>query len=133
MTGADRLNPRHLFALRMLVAAVWLYNGLVLKLWLVDPGHLAVVEAVDPPLGLSARAFLGLVGAGETLLGLAVASGLLHRPLAVFQILLIVIMNVVGTLSGGVDDPWGLLVTNLPLVAVIALVGRYGPGHWASS
>lgn len=126
------MNPRHLFALRMLVAAVWLYNGLVLKLWLVDPEHLAVVEAMEPPLGLSARAFLALVGAGETLLGLAVASGLWHRPLAVFQILLIVTMNAIGSLSGGVDDPWGLLVANLPLLAVIALLGRYGPGRWAA-
>lgn len=130
---ADGLNPRHLFALRMLVAAVWLYNGLVLKLWLVDPEHLAVVEAVDPPFGLSAPAFLGLVGAGETLLGLAVASGFWHKPLAIFQILLIVAMNVVGILSGGVDDPLGLLMTNLPLLALIALVGCYGPGHWTST
>lgn len=124
------LNPRVLFVLRTILSVVWLYNGLYLKVWLLDPDHLKVVSALGDLGFLTPVRLLTFIGLGETLLGLGVLSGIAYRPLCVFQFVLIVAMNFVGIVSGGVAEPLGLVVTNLPLLGCIAVAHQAGAGRW---
>lgn len=117
------LTPAWRWLLRGVLALTWLYQGLWLKLIVRDPQHLQVVESVGPVAGLAPADFLTLIGAGETLLALGILSGLLHNFVALFQIALLVSMNSIGILSGGVEKPLGLVVGNLPLLVCMLL-------HW---
>ena len=121
------MSPRLLLGVRLVLALTWLYQGLWVKLIVVDPHHLAIVEGVFPG---NPRAFLSLIGAGETLLGLGIASGLVYRFVTAFQAILLISMNAVGILSGGVPQPLGLIVGNLPLLMCMLLIWRCGPGGW---
>ena len=122
------MRPKELLAIRCILALVWLYNGLYLKLILIDPKHLQVVEAVGQVGPLSPQHFLMLIGAGETLLGLAILSSWFYPFLCLFQLALVILMNLIGSLSGGVTDPIALVVTNLPFLACIYTAYRCGPG-----
>ena len=122
------LTPKELFLVRVVLAVVWLYNGLILKLITVDPEHLKIVEAVGGFGPVGPRDLLFAIGLGETLLGLGILSGRFYRPICYFQIVVIVLMNAVGIASGGVAEPLGLVVTNLPLVALMWTASRCGPG-----
>jgi uncharacterized membrane protein YphA (DoxX/SURF4 family) len=114
------------------VALTWLYEGLWMKLVARDPHELAIVAAVGGPGGLSSEQFLRLIGIGEALLGLGVLSGLWTRPLASLQILLLLAMNLIGSVWGGgnIARPVGLVIKNLPFLMCIYLVGRYGAGDY---
>lgn len=103
--------------LRLVVALTWLYQGLWLKLVVVDPHHLEVVRGAGLP-----GWFLTVIGAGETLLGIGVLSGLFNRFVSWFQLALLLAMNSIGILTGGVDDPVGLILGNLPLVGCILVL-----------
>ncbi len=130
----EKFHPQIIFALRFIVALVWLHEGLWLKLVTRAPHEVAVVEAVGQVGPLAPLQLLLLIGAGETVLAIGVLSGLFWRALAVFQIVLLVTMNAIGILrSGGtaIPDPLGLVIKNLPLLMCIALIGLYGPGAWA--
>ena len=120
MTGRWRLG------LRVVLCLTWLYQGLWLKLMARDPHHLQVVEAVGPVAGLAPADFLTLIGAGETLLAVGILSGLLHRFVASFQIVLLLSMNFIGIVSGGVEQPIGLLIGNLPLLVCMVWHWRWG-------
>jgi hypothetical protein len=113
------------------VAALWLHEGLWLKVVHPAPHELAVVEsiAIGP---LSARQLLLLIGWGETFLGMGVLSGLYHRFLAWFQAVVLVLMNGIGVLFAGaaIPDPLGLVIHNLPLLLCILILGMHGPGSW---
>jgi uncharacterized membrane protein YphA (DoxX/SURF4 family) len=119
--------------MRVAVAAVWIYEGLWLKVLRPAPHELALVAAVAPA-PLSPARFLLLIGCGETLLGLAVLSGLYARPLAFFQGTLLVLMNFLGILFGGgsIADPVGLVIRNVTLLLCIAALGLHGPGAFRS-
>lgn len=124
------VSPCFITCLRLTVALVWLYQGLWLKMIAKDAHHLAIVSSV----GFSSpETAMLLIGLGETLLGLGVLSGLFHRFVAVFQILLLLAMNLSGIFFGGgnVAAPFGLLLGNLPLVMCAAAIGLYGPGCFA--
>lgn len=122
------MSARELLIVRIILAAVWFFNGTYLKLVLVDPEHLKVVEAVGQVGPLTPANFLFLIGLGETLLGLWILSGWHYKWSCRFQFSLIVLMNVIGILSGGVDNPAALIITNLPLLACIWAAERLGPG-----
>lgn len=127
------MGARELLLVRLILSAVWFYNGAYLKLVVLDPDHLKVVEAVGPVGPLGPRNFLYLIGLGETALGLWILSGWLYRWSCWFQIGLITLMNLIGILSGGVSDPVALVVTNLPLLACIWMASRLGPGAASSN
>ncbi len=122
-----------LFAVRVVMALVWFYNGLWLKLWERDAHHLEIVAAAVGGTGVSAGLALAGIGGGETLLALGILSGIWARFVNGFQIGLLVVMNGVGILAGGgaIERPIGLLVSNLPLVTCAAMVMIFGPGKWA--
>ena len=126
------MHPALLAAMRLAVAAVWIYEGLWQKLLRPAPHELAIVQSVA--LGpLSPLQLMRLIGGGETLLGLGVLSGLYARPLAWLQGVLLVLMNGIGiAFSGGaIADPVGLVLRNLPLLLCIAALGIHGPGSLA--
>lgn len=128
----DRVPPALLTAVRLAVAAVWIYEGLWLKVVHPSAHELAVVGSVT--IGpLSPAGFLRLIGWGETVLGLGVLTGLYYRFLAWIQALLLVLMNGIGILIAGkaIADPLGLVIHNLPLLLCIAVLGTCGPGPFA--
>lgn len=127
------MTPRLCLALRLLLAAIWLYNGLILKLWLVDPEHLRVVEAVGGLGSLGPAALLRLIGGCETALGLGILSGIAYTPVCWFQLGLVLLMNAVGIASGGVRDGAHLIATNLPLLMCMVIAARCGPGGFRTS
>ena len=123
-------HPLFLFCTRCVVASVWLYEGLWLKLIARAPHEMAVVRGVVGDASLAPSTLLLVIGAGETLLALGVLSGWFNRPLAWFQIGLLLAMNAGGILFGGnaIREPLGLLVHNAPFLLCIALLGLHGPG-----
>ena len=122
------MSDRELFVVRLILSAVWLYNGTYLKVIAVDPEHLRVVEAVGQVGPLAPPDFLFLIGLGETILGLWILSGWQYRWSCRLQFALIVLMNLIGILSGGVPNPAAVIITNLPLLACIWMAERLGPG-----
>lgn len=126
--GLERGHPALFAALRLSVAAVWIYEGLWLKILHPSPHELAVMRSVTvgalPPSRL-----LFLIGCGEILLGLGVLSGLYPRFLAWFQGIILVLMNGIGILFAGqaIGDPIGLVIHNLPFLLCIAVLGAYSP------
>jgi uncharacterized membrane protein YphA (DoxX/SURF4 family) len=125
------VTPRELLALRFVLALIWLYNGLYIKLILVDPEHLKVVQEVGQIGPLTPPLFLSLIGLGETALGVLILTGWRYRQACFFQIALVVAMNVIGIASGGVDKPLALVAANLPLLACMGIGSRLGPGGWS--
>ncbi len=121
------MNPPLLAIVRLAVAAVWIYEGLWLKVVRPAPHELAVAQSVTLGL-LSPITLLRVIGGGETLLGLGVLSGRYPRFLAWFQGLVLVLMNVLGILFAGsaIPDPVGLVIHNLPLLACIIVLGAGG-------
>jgi uncharacterized membrane protein YphA (DoxX/SURF4 family) len=126
------MKPNLLLAIRIVLALVWLYNGLWLKVILVDAHHLQIVRSVlgnyiDPVVGVR------LIGSCETLLGIGILSGLFSRFVSIFQIIVILAMNVCGSLFGGgaIAHPVGLLISNLPTLMCAAIIAAEGPGAYA--
>ena len=73
------MTPRHLrLAARLALAVVWLGEGLGLKLWLRDPGELAIVAASGLWVG-SPEATLVAIGALEAAAGLVLLVGYRER------------------------------------------------------
>lgn len=127
------MAPLLIFTIRLSLALVWLYNGLWLKIIASDPHHLAIVSTVAPSVNMDPLLLLHLIGSGETLLGLGILSGLLHRFVSFFQITIVLLMNVIGGFFGGgtVEHPFGLIISNLPTVMCATVVAMYGPGAFA--
>lgn len=119
--------------MRTALALVWLYNGLWLKVIELDAHHLKIVTAVCAGSSMSAEFLLRLIGSCETLLALGILSGLFFRFVNYFQIFIVLAMNVVGGISSGgeIPHPYGLLISNLPLVMCAAVLVHYGPGAFA--
>lgn len=109
-------------AARIIIALTWFYQGLWLKVIARDPHHLEIVQKVGLPRPELA---LTTIGIGETLIGLAVLSGFFPRSVTVFQIVLILTMNLTAIVGsrGAIREPIGLLLGNMPLLLCIALVG----------
>ena len=129
-SGPRTIAPSFLAVTRCVVALVWLYEGLWLKIIAHDPHQLAIVKSFAFG-SFTPFLLMTLIGGGETLLGLAVLSGLYWRFIAWFQGVLLVVMNITGILFGGgqIAQPIGLLIHNLPLLLCIALLSIYGPGE----
>lgn len=122
------MNPYLLFSLRMMLGLIWLYNGLWLKVILLDAEHLAVVQGLEISF-LSSENLLRLIGFAEILLALGIWSGHLNRFVSIFQLVILLVMNGIGiAFSGAINEPLGLLIQNLPMFFCIIIVAVYGPG-----
>ncbi len=126
------LSPRFLLAIRCVVALIWLYEGLWQKLVMRDAYELSIVRQFAGS-DAGALQLMSAIGTAETLLAIAVLSGIFARPLAWFQITMLVVMNLTGIFfgNGTIEHPIGLLIKNLPLWFCMALIGFYGPGWWS--
>jgi len=121
-------SMKSLLFLRLAVAATWFYQGLYLKLLLRDPHSLKMITA---SFGSSHSAtVLTLVGVGETLLGLATLIGLWTRPLAWFQVALVLAVSLLAISNGAVSNPAALIVADLPFFACLGMLAIHGPGCW---
>lgn len=123
------MNPKLLFALRLMLGAIWLYNGLWLKILAVSPEHLAIVSGLNLGNQIQPHTLLTLIGAGETLLALGIWSGLFNRFVAWFQLSVLLATNTIAILfSGAIVQPIQLIFQNLPMFFCILIVALYGPG-----
>lgn len=126
----DRRWDAFALAARAVMALVWLYNGLWLKLIVADAHHQQIVASTfhDAALGLM---IMSGIGAGETLLALGILLGCLPKMVNGVQIGVLVGMNAVGILcSGQIERPAALVVSNLPLVVCAVAIIVFGPGRW---
>jgi ligand-binding SRPBCC domain-containing protein len=121
------MPARLLPAIRLVVALTWLYEGLWLKIIRQAPHELAVVASAagSLPVPVQPLTLLRLIGLGETLLGIGVLTGKHSRLLSRIQIALLVGMNGAGILfgKGSIEDPAGLVITNLPFALCIVALG----------
>lgn len=123
------MNPRLLFGLRLMLGAIWLYNGLWLKIVAVSPEHLAIISGLRAGPLIEPHMLLTLIGVGETLLAFGVWSGLYYQFVSWFQLAVLLAMNSVAILfSGTIQEPVQLLFQNLPLLFCMLIAALYGPG-----
>ncbi len=129
----SNINPKLIFAIRLALAAVWFYNGLWLKVIALDAHHLEIVSSVSSGSGVEPAFILRLIGSAETLLGVGIVSGLFYRFVSYFQIFIIVLMNIIGSIGGGgaIAHPFGLIISNLPTIMCALVVATNGPGAFA--
>lgn len=127
------MNPKLIFAIRLALAAVWFYNGLWLKVIALDAHHLEIVRSVSNSSGIEPALLLRLIGSAETLLGIGIVSGLFYRFVSYFQIFIILLMNLIGSIGGGgaIAHPFGLVISNLPTIMCALVVATNGPGAYS--
>lgn len=127
------MNPKLIFAIRLALAAVWFYNGLWLKVIALDAHHLEIVRSVSNSSGIEPALLLRLIGSAETLLGIGIVSGLFYRFVSYFQIVIILLMNLIGSIGGGgaIAHPFGLVISNLPTIMCALVVATNGPGAYS--
>lgn len=120
-------SSRWWLLLRVAVAAVWLYQGLWLKLLAVDPRHLEIVSAV--PVGLPPRLLLGAIGVLETTFGIATLGRWRPRPFAWLQIGALVAMNGMGIAfaAGSIPDIGAMVTMNLVFALAIWGLAHHAP------
>jgi uncharacterized membrane protein YphA (DoxX/SURF4 family) len=111
---------------RLVVAAVWWYEGLIRKILGLD-GAAAERAVVASLPGLSERAVtvaLAAIGAVEVLLGIWVLTGVRARAAAVVQTVLLVAFNAGGLAFGAarIDAPGRMLVHNAVLLVLAWVV-----------
>jgi len=125
------VNPLFLLTVRCAIALIWLYEGLWQKLIARDTYELSIVRQFTNSDD-AALQLMSAIGTAETLLAVAILSGLFARPLAWFQISILIVMNLTGIFFGNntIEQPIGLLIKNMPLLLCMGLVGLYGAGCW---
>ena len=113
--------------LRVAVAAVWLYQGLWLKLLAVDARHLAIVASA--PAFIPPRVALGCIGAVETLFGIAVLFRWKPRLFAWLQVATLAAMNAAGILFAGerIPDLGGMVTMNLVFALAVWGLAHHAP------
>lgn len=118
---------------RVVLASVWLYNGLWLKVMVADAHHLAIVTALGTAEYIQPVDLLTLIGYCETLLAAGILSGLYFRFVSYFQVLVLLLMNILGIIFGGgnIANPAGLIVSNLPTIMCCLFIAKLGPGGLA--
>jgi uncharacterized membrane protein YphA (DoxX/SURF4 family) len=125
------MNPKLLFALRLTLGAIWLYNGLWLKIVATSPEHLAVVSGLNLGKFIQPHTLLTLIGVGETMLATAIWSGLFNRYVSWFQFGILLATNFIAILfSGAIAQPMQLIFQNLTMYFCIVIMAIYGPGFF---
>ena len=91
------------------------------------------MRSVAQVTGLEPELLLRLIGGCETLLGVGIVSGLCYRFVSYFQIIIILLMNLIGSIFGGgaIQHPFGLIISNLPTIMCAVIVATCGPGAYA--
>ncbi|RYY60431.1 MAG: hypothetical protein EOO05_09915 [Chitinophagaceae bacterium] len=76
-----------------LIASVWLINGLFCKVLMMVPRHQEIVAGITGRL--DAPSLTRFIGIGETLVAIWIVSGVWRRTAAIFQVVLIILMNII--------------------------------------
>jgi len=110
----------------VVVAAVWLHQGLWCKVLARAPAHDAIVAAVPGVGPARARRATAAIGVAETVLAAAVLSGRAGRRLAIAQTALLITMNAGGLLfaRGRIAHVPRMLGRNAAFIATIWLAAR---------
>ena len=115
---------------RIFVASVWLVNGFICKVLNLVPRHEAIVARI---LGEEhAVLFTKLIGIGEIAIGLWVLSGKYKRLNALFQIILILAMNMIEYFLAADLLLWGRLNLAFALLFIV-LIGWMEFGYRKTS
>ena len=114
------MRGRPVVLARVIVALVWIYEGLWCKLLSGCPSHAAIVRSLPAPISRVADALLIAVGAAEVALALWILSGWKARVAFWAQALLLVLMNGGGLLWGraAIANPSSMLIHNAVLLAL---------------
>jgi len=122
-----------IFVVRCVLATIWFYDGLWLKI-LAGDRHFLVLKVLGNPFPrLYPVESIRAVGWAETLLAVIILSGLFHRVASWAQFLILLFLGFVGLLTDAIHDPLGWLIANLPFATCIVFVACYGPGGFAIS
>lgn len=127
-----QIPPRIVLFVRLALAAIWAFEGLWLKVLARDAHELRIVSSSVAPIGIAGGPAMLAIGLAETLLAIGIVSGVMAKPLAWIQAVVLLSMNLIGIAFGGgeIREPISLLVHNLPTFAGIAVVAACGPGSW---
>ena len=128
------MNQYFLLVVRLVLGAIWIYQGCFLKIVIRDAHEFSIVQS----LGLddtSAWFWMVTIGAAEAFLGLGIISGFAYRAVNIFQIMILLLMNIVGICfgHGSIERPVGLLLSNCPHFLLAWLLVVHGPGRFAMS
>jgi uncharacterized membrane protein YphA (DoxX/SURF4 family) len=118
--GGKYIRGRTVVLARVVIALVWLYEGLWCKLLSGCPSHAAIVRSLPPPFAHFAGVLLIAVGAVEVALASWILSGWKARIAFWAQALLLVLMNSGGLIWGraAIADPVSLVIHNAVLLAL---------------
>lgn len=111
-----------MLAARIALGILWLYEGLGLKVVARDPHELDIVRSTLGRIGLAALPAMLGIGAAETFLAVIVLAGFKARAVGWFQLVVLVCMHTVATLSGALGNPLDLWVHCLPIYACIIVL-----------
>jgi DoxX-like family len=119
-----------LIAIRAVVAAVWLYEGLWCKIFGRAPSQVQVVAAV-PRFGTRfGPPFLKALGLVEAALAVWVLSGVAPSECAIVQAALLVVLNANGLLWARhiIHEPAGMVVKNIAFLMLAWICGAIPGG-----
>lgn len=126
------MNQYWLLAVRLVLGTIWIYQGCFLKIIIRDPHEFAIVRSISADDG-TAWSWMVAIGLGELLLGIGIISGIACRAVNIFQISILLLMNLVGICfgHGSIEHPFGLLLSNCPLFLLAWFLATNGPGRFA--
>lgn len=116
---------------RLALGVVWLYEGLVPKLFFVRQDQIDLVERSGLFIG-TPEFFLQLLGVGQVVCGLWLLAGFAER-LAVFTAttgMVILIVLVARANPAMLTDPYGALIKDVCLIACAFTVWTLSPWRW---
>jgi uncharacterized membrane protein YphA (DoxX/SURF4 family) len=122
-----------IFVVRCMLATIWFYDGLWLKILAGDRHYTALKILGNPFPRLYPVESIRAVGWAETLLAVIILSGLFHRVASWTQFLILLFLGFIGLSLETIQDPVGWIIANLPLATCIMFVAFYGPGGFAIS
>jgi S-adenosylmethionine-diacylglycerol 3-amino-3-carboxypropyl transferase len=110
-----------LLAIRLALAALWLDEGLYLKVWARNPHELRIVSSAAHIVHFNGPLVMVFIGTVETCIALLLILNVWTKRLAQLQFVLLLGMNFAGILFGGgeIADPLYLMVHNLPTFACL--------------
>jgi hypothetical protein len=117
-------------AIRIALAALWLDEGLYLKVVARNPHELRIVPSAAQVFHLSGLWVMVLIGLLETAIAVLLLLNVWAKKLALGQLVLLLGMNLAGVLLGGgeISDPIYLMVHNLPTFACLFVLMTCEPG-----
>jgi uncharacterized membrane protein YphA (DoxX/SURF4 family) len=124
-------NHKFIFFVRCVLASVWFYDGLWLKVIEIDR-HATFLRILGNMLPhLYSFEVIRVVGWLETSFAVVILSGIFHRFVSWMQILILLFLGLMGLSIDTIHNPVGWAVTNLPLVTCMLFVALFGPGGFA--